>query len=209
MHSSLLKAALPLMLVVTIVALHSVWTIGADKSRAKQPDKTERVLRDAIEASPVFAKPLVITLPKRVPDQLRVTDDYPAIEAMSQWITRTSDSSSGQDELVLALTPIGRAELYPYLEETDTEYRIAIARRAVWLITPDPDQQHIRINYEWKPLNALGRSLPPHNQFRETGKYTFHGSATFRRAPDSWVLVEMNVEPDVYFMIEDRLVAPK
>lgn len=209
MHSSLLKAARPLMLVVAVVALHSVWTIGAHNPHAKHPDKTEHALRDAIEASPVFGKPLVVTLPKRIADSVRVTSDYPAIEAMSQWITRTSDSSSGQDELVLALTTIGRAEFYPYLEETDTEYRIAIARREIWLITPDPDQEHVKINYEWKPLNALGHLLPPHNQYRGTGKYTFRGSATFRRAPDSWVLVEMNVAPEVYFMIGDRLVSAK
>lgn len=134
----ILTPALPLLLVVAVIALHAVWTTGADGPHADapaeaaqhDPDETQRVLQEAIEAAPAFKQPIVLTLPKRIKDDGSM-NDYPASEPMLQWTTRTSDFSRGENELIIELTPAGRAELLPYLEETETEYRIAIAKREI------------------------------------------------------------------------------
>lgn len=221
--------AQPLALVVAVIVLHGVWTIGADGPNAhveKVPtmleagaayrqavrDSVKDVLQAAVEASAEFKKPLVLTLPKRVPDRSEIMDNYPAIGAMSQWTTRKSDTSQGQYDLVIELTPAGRAEHFPHVEETESAYRIGIAKRRIVSFRVDPvakkaEEQQIWFKYDWQAITPAGRMLHPRTAFRGAENDVFSGRATFRRTPAAWVLVDIDVEDQVYFMTSGGLVA--
>jgi hypothetical protein len=227
--ASIPAAAQPLALVVAVLALHGVWTIGAagpsthleraptmaeaDAAyRRAARDSVKDMLQSAVEASAEFKKPLVVTLPKRVPDRFEIMDNYPAIAAMSEWTTRKSDTSRGEYDLLIELTPAGRAEHFPHVEETETAYRIGVAKREIRSFRVDPvakkaGEQLVWFQYAWTPITPAGRRLHARTAFRGADSDVFSGRATFRRTPAAWVLVEIDVEDDVYFMTRDGLVA--
>jgi hypothetical protein len=220
----------PLAVVVVVIALHRFWTFGAVEPEPNlqaassfaantqtpatrnvvERSRIKAALRAAIEASPVFQKPLAVTLPKRVVDRIEVMDNYPAIRAMGPWITKTPDISQGTYDFIITVTREGHRALYPHIVESDLSYRIEFAEREIRSLElhRKGDVERVAFTFTYRPLNGVGARLTPHNGlYGGIRSNEFDGQATFRTVADAWVLIDLHVDRDVYLESGGGLVA--